>query len=235
MAKFAALPLFTDALIADTSHLTDEEFGKYMRLLIVTWRSPLCKIPNDLNWISKRLSVDPLRYNEVVLPILDEFFTKVDGGSFFTQKRLKKEFSYIKMKRKKQVMAAKSRWDKDKSDKKRICERNAPSPTPSPTPSTVKKDPLEIPSFIDSDTWLDFVNHRGGKKFTRLMATRIIKQLTEWHDKGHNVNDVLNTSIMNGWKGVFEPETKGSNNNGRQKLADEAAELLEQYGDTGTG
>jgi len=76
-----------------------------------------------------------------------------------------------------------------------------------------RKESLEIPRFIDGDTWLDFVKHRGGSKFTKLMAVRIVNQLTEWHGKGHDVNTVLNTSIMNGWKGVFEPDNKGGNKN----------------------
>lgn len=55
MAEFPALPLWTDALLADTSHLTDEDFGRYIRLLILMWRTPGCKIPNDLAWISRKL------------------------------------------------------------------------------------------------------------------------------------------------------------------------------------
>jgi len=97
------------------------------------------------------------------------------------------------------------------------------------------RDILIVPDFIDGDIWLSFVAHRGGSKFTKRAAKLTLNELTTWHDKGHNVNDILNRSIMNGWKGVFEPETKKGNKNGRQKLADEAAELLEQYADTGTG
>ena len=93
---------------------------------------------------------------------------------------------------------------------------------------TKKKESLEIPSFIDGDTWLDFVKHRGGSKFTRLMAIRIIKQLTEWNDKGHDVKKVLNISIMNGWKAVFEPDNKGSNENGKSDTDAELARFLDR-------
>ena len=137
------------------------------------------------------------------------------------------------MKRKKQVMAAKSRWDKEKVGKKRICERNAPTPTPLPSPTTGSKESIEIPFFIDSDTWMDFVKHRGGSKFTRLMATRIIKQLIEWNEKGHDVNDILNRSIMNGWKGVFEPDNKKGKTNGDPK--EELARFLDKRAGKETG
>ena len=107
--------------------------------------------------------------------------------------------------------------DSGKNDLLAPCYQDATPETETEAYSkeTKKKESLEIPSFIDGDTWLDFVKHRGGSKFTRLMATRIIKQLTEWNDKGHDVNKVLNISIMNGWKGVFEPDNKGSNENGK--------------------
>lgn len=90
MAEFAALPLFTDSLLADTGHLSHEEFGLYMRVLILMWRSPDCKIPNDKNWLSKRLNVDPLRCDAVVMPIMREFCKTT--GNWWTQKRLLKEF-----------------------------------------------------------------------------------------------------------------------------------------------
>src|SRR6266568_1440583 len=45
MAEFPILPLKTDALIADTQHLSTEEFGAYMRLLIAMWRNG-AKLPN---------------------------------------------------------------------------------------------------------------------------------------------------------------------------------------------
>jgi hypothetical protein len=44
LAEFPALPLFTDAILADTAHLSHEEFGAYMRILILMWRTPECRI-----------------------------------------------------------------------------------------------------------------------------------------------------------------------------------------------
>jgi len=47
MAEFPALPLWTDAYIADTQHLTNEEHGVYLRLLMFAWRSPDNSLPDD--------------------------------------------------------------------------------------------------------------------------------------------------------------------------------------------
>ncbi len=76
-----------------------------------------------------------------------------------------------------------------------------------------KESTCAIPEFIDISIWKDFIKHRGGSKFTQLMATRIINKLIEWQQSGHDANEILNTSIMNGWSGVFEPK-KGNNANG---------------------
>jgi len=142
MAELAALPLFTDSFSADTQHLDDAEVGRYMRLLIITWRSPGCRIPNDPDWIAKRLRVDPLNYSKLIAPIISEFY-KDDGAGWLTQKRLKKEWEYTIEKREKNASAAKARWQKEKVPCERISKRNAPTPTPTPTPSYKPPTPLE--------------------------------------------------------------------------------------------
>lgn len=47
MAQFPQLPLWTDAYLADTTHLNATEHGAYLLLLIAAWRSPDCALPND--------------------------------------------------------------------------------------------------------------------------------------------------------------------------------------------
>lgn len=118
MAEFAALPLFTDSWIADTAHLTRLERGLYCDLLVLMWRSPECRVPNDLDWISRRLRCDESERRTLEL-IVAEFCQST--GNWITQKRLAKEFSYVREKSKKQSDRAKSRWDKDKDE----CHGNA--------------------------------------------------------------------------------------------------------------
>lgn len=142
MAEFPALPLFTDAITADCSHLTDEEFGRYVRLLILMWRSPGCRIPEDTHWICKRLRVDALAYAQHVQPILQEFCT-ADAG-WWTQKRLLKEYQYVQALTEKRRKAAATRWGKSDAvdnkrkktmqvDKQSTSTADAPTPTPTPT------------------------------------------------------------------------------------------------------
>lgn len=142
MAKFAALPLFTDALLADTGHLSHDEFGMYMRLLIITWRTPECVIPNDPSWIAKRLNVSPLEYASKIKPLILEFFVPCEGDAKLMQKRLRKEYDYVINKSEAGRVAAEKRWEKErdienkgKAPMRTGCETDAPTPTPTPTPT----------------------------------------------------------------------------------------------------
>ena len=127
MAKFPHLPLWTDAYMADTLHLTHEEHGLYLMLLMTIWRAPACKIPNDFTWVKRRLRATDDQMENLVKNLLDEFF--ITSGNHITQKRLKEEYEYVKKKAKKNSASAKSRWQKEKV----VCERNAPIPTPIPS------------------------------------------------------------------------------------------------------
>ena len=47
MAQFPMLPLYTDAFMADTAHLSTVEVGAYLLLLMAAWRTRECALPND--------------------------------------------------------------------------------------------------------------------------------------------------------------------------------------------
>lgn len=145
MAEFPALPLFTDAVVADCYHLTDEEFGRYMRILILMWRTPQCRIPDDPNWISKRINCDAIAYRLHIHPIMQEFCTIIEenGSKWWIQKRLRKEYVYVQDLSEKRRAAAKSRWKKDQdtdfeqkpskqSMMQNVSKAHAPTPTPTP-------------------------------------------------------------------------------------------------------
>lgn len=150
MAEFAALPLFTDAWIADTAHLTRAERGLYHDMLVLCWRSPECRMPNEIDWIAAKLRCSP---DEVatIEKLIAEFLSST--GNWLTQKRLKKEFQYLRDRRKKLSELAKRRWNKEKTTSPRNAQNTGCSiaPTPTPTPSKNKKEPKG--SFSRHDKW----------------------------------------------------------------------------------
>lgn len=88
MSKLPMLPLFTDAFIADTGHLTAQETGAYILLLMVAWRSEGCSLPDDDVCLARWARVNRKTW-ERIRPTVMAFWT-LDGGRW-SQKRLTKE------------------------------------------------------------------------------------------------------------------------------------------------
>lgn len=84
--------------------------------------------------------------------------------------------------------------------------------TPSNPPRGKDKfDPLSIlvPEWLNPIAWEEWVAYRkqSGKPIkTELTVTKAFKLLRECLDEGHNPVDVINTSIANGYQGLFKPK-----------------------------
>lgn len=92
MAEFPTMPLFTDAYIADTTHLTNEEHGVYFRLLMFAWRSRDCTLPLDENRIAIMVGLTPHRWSKMRDTIM-AFWEETPEG--FSQKKQKKVRNYV--------------------------------------------------------------------------------------------------------------------------------------------
>lgn len=93
MGDLPHMPLFVDDFEAATAHLNLEEDGAYNRLLRLCWRTAGGSVPDDDAWIQRRMRVDPETYQRLVLPIIDEFFTRARGRVF--QKRQREIFDSV--------------------------------------------------------------------------------------------------------------------------------------------
>lgn len=133
MAEFPSFPLWVQRYKADTEHLSHEESGIYLDILMVMWISPFQRLPNDDNWLSRRFRAPP----EKLRPIIKEFCQ--NDGNWITQKGLQKEWERVRILSQKRRDAAKSRWDKENNPF--TC--NAGVHMPSNAPTTI---PIPIPS-----------------------------------------------------------------------------------------
>jgi uncharacterized protein YdaU (DUF1376 family) len=138
MSAFPHLPLFTDAWVADTKHLSRLERGTYFDLLVLMWRVPNCRVPNDDAWLGKRLSMTASEVASELRPIIAEF-CQVDGN-WIIQKRLKREWEWCLRNSKKRSDAAKSRWEKEKGGSKRSTAQGAECNAPSLSDPIEKKE-----------------------------------------------------------------------------------------------
>lgn len=87
------LPLFVDDYEADTAHLSLVEDGIYSRLLRLCWRSPKCRMPNDHDWIARKIRVSSDEERAAMAAVLTEFFTARRNVIF--NKRLSAEYERI--------------------------------------------------------------------------------------------------------------------------------------------
>lgn len=99
------MPFYVSDFEADTSHLSLAEDGAYNRLLRLCWRTSGCSIPDDNQWIMRRLRVDEQTYFEIVRPVIDEFF-KTKKARLFSP-RLSEIFRESKTTHKKRSEAGK--------------------------------------------------------------------------------------------------------------------------------
>ena len=143
MAAHPGLVIWTDAYLADTTHLTDAEHGRYLLLLMLMWRTPGCRIPNDDAWLARHFRRTVGEVKSDLRPIIAEF-CKTDGN-WIWQKRLKQEHEQRDEKAKTQSVRAKSRWNKNKD----LCPDDAtphhPGNATLPYPSLKERKNIPLP------------------------------------------------------------------------------------------
>jgi hypothetical protein len=68
----------------------------------------------------------------------------------------------------------------------------------------------EIPDYIDSTLWADFIQHRKEirHKLTPTATKYLLQRLAKFHAAGIDVNLCITQSIENGWQGIFEATAK---------------------------
>lgn len=195
MAQFPALPIWTDAFIADTLDLTVEEIGLYFLMLMLAWRRSDCALPDDMAWLKKSLHnrIHGHSFNTMVPKILKRFWVQTDAK--WVQKRLQKEFKYASNRSQIGRKAALERWNnKDLVDAVALPAGNTPIPIPIP----IKKESSYIcpEDFKPSEK-----NYALGAKhgFDHEDVDEIAAIMVDWSHGGANKrskwNSVLNTFI----------------------------------------
>lgn len=97
--------LFVDAFNSDTSYLTEEELGMYLRLIFYAWTHE-ATLPKDKDIL---YNLPKVKNDDLVDKIVRLFFTEEEDG--YVQKRLKKEYDYAISVSTKASESASSRWN----------------------------------------------------------------------------------------------------------------------------
>jgi uncharacterized protein YdaU (DUF1376 family) len=89
VARFDGLTIWTEPLIADTTHLSKGEFGAYLLLLIAAWRNPDCDLPDDDRRLARFARCTDREWATNMRALMLTFFRCENGR--WTQKRLTEE------------------------------------------------------------------------------------------------------------------------------------------------
>ncbi|SFK44140.1 Uncharacterized conserved protein YdaU, DUF1376 family [Sphingomonas sp. NFR04] len=140
MAEFPALPLWTDAYLADTRHLSTLEHGAYLLLLMEAWRRPSCSLPDNDVMLARLAGVSDEQWAGIRDIIMS--FWKLDGRSkTWTQKRLLEQRDFSRKRSESQRGKAVKRWNKkEKEDATAVPEACPADASISISISSVSKD-----------------------------------------------------------------------------------------------
>jgi uncharacterized protein YdaU (DUF1376 family) len=87
------MPVWPDALIGDTLHLSAEQFGAYLLLLFATWRNNGKPLPDDDRKLARICRCSLAHWRRALRPTVIEFF-QIDDG-FLHQLRLESEWNFV--------------------------------------------------------------------------------------------------------------------------------------------
>jgi uncharacterized protein YdaU (DUF1376 family) len=111
------MPLWTDAYLGDTTHLTTIEHGAYLLLLITAWRSKAHCLPDDNKLLCQYCKLDHRQWRRI-RPRLEAFF-EINSGYWF-HLRLLDEIDTLKRIRAKRSVSgsigALKRWHRNTDD-----------------------------------------------------------------------------------------------------------------------
>ena len=188
MSKAPAMPMYWDAYLADTTHLTTEEHGAYMLLLAAMWRRN-GSVPDDDKDNARILGLTPAKWRKIKARFSDTIsgFNMEDGT--ITQEKLQKTWEITQEKiDKNRVNGAKGGHAKPK-ERKGLDQANAsfsqspkatiPEPEPNPEPRgettsvVLAKPHLHVDNISEAVTcYNDAADRAGWPKMQKLSPAR---------------------------------------------------------------
>lgn len=232
MAALPYMPFYPSDYFADAHHLTTVEHGAYFLLITSYWMRGEA-LPDDDRKLAKLTKLSPDEWS-AVREELCEFFLIEDG--LWKHKRIDADLEKVTEKVRKAKEAAeasaRARENKRKANAKRMqSERSTDASTdvePIKTKAKVKSpigdiNPLtpfgvDCPDWMPKEAYAGFVEMRQGMpkkdRLTKRAVELLIGKLDRFRQAGHDIEEILNTSVENNWKGVFAPKGNGGGDRG---------------------
>ena len=168
MGKIWKMGVKVDQFVADTVDLSDDEMGKYWRMILYAWKLKTI-LPNDIkriNQISKNPNLKKTQY------LLDRYFIKSDDG--YTNKAQLEEWKYIEKLSQTNSENANLRWD-NKKEVKSHSDRN----------TNKSKSKSYIDYNIIIDTWNKYIPSAQIKVFNQTRKQLITKRFNTFFNDSY--------------------------------------------------
>lgn len=240
------MPLYIGDYMADTMHLSTEQHGAYLLLLLTAWNRA-GRLPNDEAQLSLICRADKrswARIRSAVMP----FFT-IDGESIVQSRLLAEYEKATKNHEKQQANGRKGGRPQGTQNKPTGFNSDTPmgkpNETPSPSPNTKSKakpaqdkpapfNPLLIPlpECVSVSKWAEWLGYRRSRRLQtpEATATKQLEFLMQCHARGQPPDAVIDASITNGWQGLFELKGGGNGKNGSSRADRVSATIRELTG-----
>jgi len=213
----AWMPLWIGDYLADTQHLSRDEHGAYLLLLMAYWRNAGPLIDDDKR-LAAIVKASPKEWASL-RPVLLEFFAVADG--MWHQKRMDTEIADSSDRAEKAASkarkAAEARWGQSSGTATSNAPSNAPSihqalheecPSTSPISSSLRSEdkraprsrPADRPAIVSEGVWADFLAIRKAKR-APLTQTALDGIEREAAKAGMGLADALALCCARGWQG----------------------------------
>lgn len=222
MAEFPALPLWTDAYLGDTTHLTTIEHGAFLLLLFTAWRTSTYDLPDD-DYLLARYCRMTARQWLRIKPTIMAYWKLKDGR--WSNGRLLDERDAVRRKVAQRSDAGKASALKRLHRNSTDVQRNPDEiPTSKATPISKvskKKDIAAVavlPDWIPNQSWEAFKEMRVGLRFPLKGRAEgmAISELSRLRDQGHDPGNVLDQSTRCGYRGLFPIKQEFANGSARK-------------------
>jgi len=68
--------------------------------------------------------------------------------------------------------------------------------------------PLALPPWLNPETWGEWLKIRKAKSNTNGSLKAALEKLEKFRTAGHDANEIVATSLANGWQGLFLPDVR---------------------------
>lgn len=148
MAEFPAMPLWTDAYLGDTTHLSTIEHGTFLLLLITMWRAKENTLPDDDKLLARYARLTAGQWRRI-RPVIEPLF-KIESGAW-RNSRLMDEVEAVRRRVQQRSNAGKASAMKRKhrgstAVQRNVNENSTPTPTPIPKSSEAKASGVSTPA-----------------------------------------------------------------------------------------